>query len=56
MARPKGRANSRPSREAISSYWHLLRNAADAGDTQAAAKLIELDHMTRNHQKQEAAR
>ncbi|MDL0430219.1 hypothetical protein QPM17_03730 [Marinobacter sp. TBZ242] len=46
MARPKGGRNIRPSKSAILDYYKVLRDAANSGDVNAAAKLIELDHLT----------
>ncbi|WP_421860802.1 hypothetical protein [Marinobacter salarius] len=46
MPRPKGGQNIRPSKSAILGYYKILRDAANSGDINAAAKLIELDHLT----------
>ena len=46
MPRPKGGQNIRPSKSAILGYYKILRDAANRGDVNAAAKLIELDHLT----------
>ena len=46
MPRPKGGQNIRPSKSAIRGYYKILRDAAKNGDVNAAAKLIELDHLT----------
>lgn len=43
MAKIKGALNRRPSKQAIDNCWIVLRRAADNGDVNAAAKLIELD-------------
>lgn len=51
MSRPRGRKNARPSREAIASYYQLLRDAADKGDVSAAAELIKIDHMTNSERR-----
>lgn len=45
--RPKGSRNAKPSKKAISGYYKLLRSAADGGDVNAAAKLIELSQQPR---------
>ncbi|WP_322003347.1 hypothetical protein [Marinobacter alexandrii] len=45
MPRPKGGQNIRPSKSAIHGYYKILRDAANSGDVNAAAKLIELDHL-----------
>ena len=46
MARRKGSQNIRPSKSAIHGYYKILRDAANSGDVNAAAKLIELDYLT----------
>lgn len=46
MPRQKGRTNIRPTKAAINSYYKTLKDAANSGDILAAAKLIELDHLT----------
>lgn len=48
--RPAGAQNVRPSKAAVDSYYRLLTNAADTGDTQAAAALIQLDMNQRNQE------
>lgn len=50
MPRTKGSRNTKPTRAAIQNYYALLRSAADQGDVNAAAKLIELDHLERHKQ------
>ncbi|MEA3250554.1 MAG: hypothetical protein U9Q35_03085 [Pseudomonadota bacterium] len=52
MSRPKGARNVKPSREAIQGYYRLLSDAADNGDTQAAAELIKLHHLTNQTDKE----
>lgn len=46
--RPKGSRNAKPTKQAIAGYYGLLRSAADDGDTNAAAHLIQLDLMSRS--------
>ncbi|MBO6811715.1 MULTISPECIES: hypothetical protein [Marinobacter] len=45
MARTKGSTNVKPTKQALKSYYAMLRSAADQGDLMAAGKLIELHHM-----------
>jgi len=45
--RPRGSRNTKPSKAAVANYYALLRQAADAGDINAAGKLIELDLLDR---------
>ena len=40
--RPRGARNVKPSQKAMAGYIGLLRDSADAGDTQAAAALVNL--------------
>lgn len=55
MSRPKGRKNSKPTREAIQNYYRMLAEAADQGDTSAARHLIELDLLNQSRtQRQES--
>jgi hypothetical protein len=40
--RPKGSRNRKPSKREIASYIDLLRDAAQGGDVQAAATLVQI--------------
>ena len=40
--RPKGLRNTKPSREALTNYQRLLRDAADKGDPNAISWLLSL--------------
>lgn len=42
--RPPGAKNLRPSRDDVSRYMALLRDAADQGDPNACKHLIDLHH------------
>lgn len=57
VKRDKGKRglNRRPGKGVIDQCWLTLRKAADSGDTIAAAKLIELDHMIGISQGQQGA-
>ncbi|MDL4861979.1 hypothetical protein NPJ88_006515 [Halomonas elongata] len=50
--RPKGRHNTKPTKQEVAGYFELLRGAADAGDVNAAAKLIELNILERTRHEQ----
>lgn len=42
MARTKGSKSARPTKEALSTYYRMLRDKADSGNVLAAAALIAL--------------
>lgn len=41
--RPQGSKNTKPTKRAIASYYRLLSEKAEQGDTQAAGWLCQLD-------------
>lgn len=45
--RPSGGRNVRPTAKEVATYYELLRGAAQQGDINAAAKLIELSQQPR---------
>ncbi len=47
MSKPKGARNVKPSRKAIDTYYRLLADKADEGDTTAAGWLCQLDLLQR---------
>lgn len=45
--RPAGHRNYKPTAKEVAGYYQLLKGAADKGDLDAAAKLIELSQQPR---------
>ncbi len=55
MSRPKGARNVKPSKRAIDTYYRLLADKAEEGDTTAAGWLCQLDLLDRKgHERSDA--
>lgn len=55
MSRPKGACNVKPSKRAIDTYYRLLADKAEEGDTTAAGWLCQLDLLDRERHERAAA-